>query len=173
MNVFSGTRHTLQTEGETENAHSEGGQPVRVHRSILVVLGLSFAIAACSAAKRPVLYPNEHLQQVGDAAVTHDTDECMRLAEQYTSGGGQNSQVAKEVARDTAIGGATGAAVGAASGAIFGSAGKGAAAGAVGGAAAGLLSRLFRGGSSSPDPLYMNFVNRCLQERGYEPIGWK
>ena len=58
-------------------------------------------------------------------------------------------------------------------GAIYGSAGQGAAAGAAGGATAGLLSRLFRGGSSSPDPVYANFVNRCLQEKGYEPIGWK
>jgi hypothetical protein len=144
-----------------------------VNRSIFVVLGLSFAVAACSASKRPILYPNEHFQRVGDAAATHDVDECIRLAEQYTSGGGQESQVAKEAARDTAIGGAIGAAVGAVSGAIYGSAGRGAAAGAAGGATAGFLSRLFRGGSSSPDPVHVNFVNRCLRERGYEPIGWK
>ena len=24
-----------------------------------------------------------------------------------------------------------------------------------------------------PDPVYANFVDRCLRERGYEPIGWK
>jgi hypothetical protein len=139
----------------------------------VAVLGLAFTAAACSAAKRPILYPNEQLQRVGDAAAARDIDECMALAEQYVSGGGQGSQVAKEAARDAAVGGATGAAVGAVGGAIYGSAGKGAAAGAAGGATAGLLSRLFRGGSSSPDPVYVNFVNRCLQERGYEPIGWK
>ena len=145
---------------------------MRLNRSVFVVLGLSFAVSAC-ASKRPVLYPNEHFQQVGDTAAARDIDECMRLAEEYTSGGSQKSQVAKEAAKDAAIGGATGAAVGAVGGAIYGSAGKGAAAGAAGGATAGLLSRLFRGGSSSPDPVYVNFVNRCLQERGYEPIGWK
>jgi hypothetical protein len=144
-----------------------------VNRSIFVVPVLSLVVAACSASKRPVLYPNEHFQRVGDAAAAHDIDACMQLGEQYASGGGQGSQVAKEAARDAAIGGATGAAVGAVGGAIYGSAGKGAAAGAAGGATAGLLSRLFRGGSSSPDPVYVNFVNRCLQEKGYEPIGWK
>jgi hypothetical protein len=146
---------------------------MRLNRSTVAVLGLAFAAAACSASKRPVLYPNEHLRQVGDAAVARDIDECMQLAEQYTSGGGQGSQVAKEATRDAAVGGATGAAVGAVGGAIYGNAGRGAAAGAAGGATAGFLSRLFRGGSSSPDPVYANFVNRCLQERGYEPIGWK
>lgn len=146
---------------------------MRVHRSIIAVLGLLFAVAACSASKRPVLYPNEHFQRVGDAAAARDIDECMRLAEQHTSGGGQGSQVAQKAAKDTAVGGATGAAAGAVGGAIYGSAGRGAAAGAAAGATAGLLSRLFRGGASSPDPVYANFVNRCLQERGYEPLGWK
>jgi hypothetical protein len=134
---------------------------------------MSLATASCSASKRPVLYPNEHFQQVGDAVAARDIEECMRLAEQYTSAGGQGSQVAKEAAKDTAVGAATGAAVGAAGGAVYGNAGRGAAAGAAGGATAGLLSRLFRGGSSSPDPVFVNFVDRCLRERGYEPIGWK
>jgi len=83
---------------------------VRLNRSIFVVLVLLFAVVACSASKRPVLYPNEHFQRIGEATAARD--ECMRLAEQYTSGGGQESQVAKEAARDAAIGGATGAAVG-------------------------------------------------------------
>lgn len=146
---------------------------MKVDRRIFVLLGLTFSAIACSPPRRPVLYPNDQFQRVGDAAAAADVEECMRLADDYTSGRGGGSQVAKEAAKDSAVGAATGAAVGAAGGAIYGNAGRGAAAGAAGGATAGLLNRLFRGGSAQPDPLYANFVNRCLQERGYEPIGWK
>jgi hypothetical protein len=45
-----------------------------------------------------------------------------------------------------------------------------AAAGAAGGGASGLLSGLFRG--SKPSPTHMNYVDRCLREKGYEVIGW-
>lgn len=142
-------------------------------KASIFLLVLSFAALACSPPRRPVLYPNEQYRRVGDAAAARDVEDCMRLAEGYTSGSGGGSTVAKDAARDSAVGAATGAAVGAAGGAIYGNAGRGAAAGAAGGATAGLLSRLFRGGSAQPDPIYANFVNRCLQERGYEPIGWK
>jgi hypothetical protein len=24
-----------------------------------------------------------------------------------------------------------------------------------------------------PSPVYRNFVNRCMRDRGYDPIGWE
>ena len=74
-------------------------------------------------------------------------------------------------AKDTAVGGAFGAAVGAVGGAIVGSAGRGAAVGGATGATAGILRGLFK--SSEPDPVYRSFVEKCLREKGYEPMGWK
>ena len=123
-------------------------------------------LVACSQ-KRPVLYPNYHLEQVGDETAQTEIDECMRSAKEY----GASSNSSGKVAKSTAGGGAVGAAGGAASGAVFGSVGRGAAAGAAGGAAVGCLQGLFR--SREPDPVYRNFVERCLREKGYEPIGWK
>jgi len=35
----------------------------------------------------------------------------------------------------------------------------------------GRLRGLFK--AREPSPVYKNFVDRCLRERGYEPIGWK
>jgi len=64
-----------------------------------------------------------------------------------------------------------GAASGAAVGAVLGDAGTGAAAGAAGGISRGLIGALFD--SNEADPVYRNFVDRCLREQGYEPIGWK
>jgi outer membrane lipoprotein SlyB len=53
---------------------------------------------------------------------------------------------------------------------VVGSAGSGSAIGAASGATAGLLHWLFSKPQRSP--AFENFVNRCLQERGYEPVGW-
>ena len=134
----------------------------------LKVLALSFLLllVACSQ-KRPVLYPNYHLQEVGDETAQTEIDECISLAKKY----GTSSSSSGKVAKRTAGGGAVGAAGGAASGAVFGSVGRGAAAGAAGGAAVGCLTGLFR--SPEPDPVFRRFVEKCLLEKGYEPIGWK
>ncbi len=64
-----------------------------------------------------------------------------------------------------------GAATGAAVGAVYGGAGRGAAAGAAAGVVGSTASGMFR--KREPSPTFMNFVNRCLHEKGYEPIGWE
>ncbi|HVO26169.1 MAG TPA: glycine zipper family protein [Candidatus Margulisiibacteriota bacterium] len=145
----------------------------RSHLGILLVSSLMLVVAGC-AARRPVLYPNEQLNKVGDAAAQRDIDDCMQRADQYVKSGGQSAQVAKQVGGRTVVAGGVGAATGAVGGAIAGNPGEGAAIGAASGATAGLLSGLFDSWSSKEvDPVYANFVDRCLRERGYEPIGWK
>jgi hypothetical protein len=131
----------------------------------LMVLALCLLCAACSV-KRPVLYPNAKLQKVGQAQAQQDIDICCRMAEAYLS-----SHPGGEMAADAAKSGAVGAATGAAAGAVYGDAGRGAAAGAAVGVVGSTASGLFR--SREPSPTFMNFVNRCLHEKGYEPIGWE
>ena len=46
------------------------------------------------------------------------------------------------------------------------------AAGAAGGVAAGIVRSLFAGRDNSPTPVYRNYVNRCLADQGYQPVGW-
>ena len=123
-------------------------------------------LMACSQ-KRPVLYPNYQLQQVGNETAQTEIDDCVSFAKEYVASSNSSGKVAKS----TAGGGAVGAAGGAATGAVLGSVGRGAAAGAAGGAAVGCLQGLFR--SPEPDPVFRQFVERCLREKGYEPIGWK
>ena len=123
-------------------------------------------LMACSQ-KRPVLYPNYQLQQVGNETAQTEIDDCVSFAKEYVASSNSSGKVAKS----TAQGGAVGAAGGAATGAVLGSVGRGAAAGAAGGAAVGCLQGLFR--SPEPDPVFRQFVERCLREKGYEPIGWK
>jgi outer membrane lipoprotein SlyB len=131
-----------------------------------VILATCVLLAGCTD-KRPVLYPNARLKQVGADAAQRDVDECLRMARE----GGADDDRSAEVAKSTAGGAAVGGAVGAATGAVLGNLGRGAAAGAAGGAAGGLVHGAFT--SSNPDPVFKGWVDRCLREKGYEPIGWK
>ena len=133
-----------------------------------VILYLGLAVTGCSS-PTPVLYPNAHLATVGQAAARRDISECKAMAESYGASAQKGS--AANVAGSTAIGGGAGAAVGAAGGAVVGSAGKGAGVGAATGATAGFLRGLFR--SRKPSRIHVRFVNKCLRDRGYEPIGWE
>ncbi len=130
------------------------------------ILACVFFLLACSQ-KRPVLYPNYHLEQVGNEVAQADIDECMRLAAEHGATSSSSGKVAKGTTKGAAVGGAGGAAAGA----VLGSAGRGAAAGAAGGAAIALTRGIFR--SREPDPVFRRFVEKCLRDKGYEPIGWK
>lgn len=125
-------------------------------------------LAGCSSAPNPVLYPNARLNDVGQRGANRDIAACKQMA----ADGGANpapDQVGR-AARKTATGGVAGGATGAVGGAVLGNAGRGAAFGAATGATAGLMGSIF----SRPQPsgAYKAFVDRCLREKGYEPIGW-
>jgi uncharacterized protein YcfJ len=133
------------------------------------VLVLALGLAACSTS-RPVLYPNAHLQSVGQAAAERDIEECESNAK--VAGVDRQKGAAGEVATGTAVGAGVGAAGGAVGGAIAGGPGIGAAIGAASGAVIGFLGSMFSR-SSAPSAAYTNFVDRCLREKGYEPTGWQ
>jgi hypothetical protein len=119
----------------------------------------------------PVLYPNRHLQTVGEASVKDDIGSCRERAEE--AGASQSAGQGGKVATNTAVGAGAGAASGAVGGAISGGVGLGALIGAASGAVWGLLTGLFSTGTSQPNQAYVNFVNRCLEEKGYEVSGWQ
>jgi hypothetical protein len=89
---------------------------------------------------------------MGKEITDQDIETCRQLAE--TAGAEESSGTAGRVATGTAVG----AGVGAASGAVWG-----------------LLVSLFYAtvGPKEPNQAYTNFVNRCLQEKGYEVSGWQ
>jgi hypothetical protein len=132
---------------------------------IACLVPLVFVAVAC-ATKTPILYPNAHLQRVGEEHAALEVSECMGLANHYV-GANRGKTVAKETAGGAAVGGA----MGGASGAILRgtSAGRGAGAGAAAGAVGGFVRGM---GRSNPDPVVQRFVDRCLYDRGYEVIGW-
>jgi hypothetical protein len=125
-------------------------------------------LSAC-AAPRPILYPNAHYPQVGEAGVELDIAECSEMAKD--AGAKPSQGKAGQVAGRTVAGGAIGSAAGAVGGAVVGRPGRGAMVGAASGATAGFLRGLFR--RPPPSEAYKQFVNRCLKERGYDPVGWE
>jgi len=146
----------------------------RTARAALALGWCALSLSACSTSK-PTLYPNEQYQKVGAEQADRDIADCEAKAEQYVKTGGQGAQMAKEGARNVGVGATVGAASGAVGGAIGGNPGEGAAVGAASGATAGLLGTMFGWmfRSSEPDPVYRNFVETCLRDKGYNPIGWQ
>lgn len=124
-------------------------------------------LASSCATKKPVLYPNEHLNKMGREAADKDIDDCFQLAKAYVGDYGTEKKIAEQTVMGAVVGAATGAAVGA----VSGNAGRGAASGAAGGAAGGLIFGLFK--ARDPDPLLKQYIEKCLGEKGYQIIGWK
>jgi uncharacterized protein YcfJ len=124
-----------------------------------------FFLAGC-ASQSPVLYSNEHLKSVGEVKAQNDIEECCQMAGEYV----KNNPGAKVVG-GVIVGGAGGAIVGGAVGAVTGNIGRGAAVGGVAGATTGLIHGLYK--ASKPSPVYKAFVNRCLRDKGYDPLGWE
>jgi outer membrane lipoprotein SlyB len=125
-----------------------------------------FILIGCAANQRPILYPNEKLSRVGQDQAQQDIDQCMQMAEAYVKKH-QDSKVAEGAVK----GGAIGAAAGAAVGAVRGDFGRVLAEGAAGGAAGGATYGLFK--AAEPSPIYKEFVDRCLRDKGYQSLGWQ
>ncbi|MGB9082663.1 MAG: hypothetical protein WCD00_15310 [Desulfuromonadaceae bacterium] len=121
---------------------------------------------AC-AAKRPVLYPNNQLKEIGQSKANQEIDDCIRLATEYQAGGDK----AAEIAKDTGKAGVVGAATGAVIGVITGDIGRATAIGGAGAATATMGSGIMR--SDEPDPVFKQFVDQCLRDKGFQPIGWR
>ena len=139
-------------------------------RHILRILSAVVWLGSCSS-HNPVLYENSHLQSVGKEVAEQDIEVCKQSAE--AAGAEEGSGKAGRVATSTAVGSGVGAASGAVGGAISGAAGQGSLIGAASGAVWGLLMGLFSAGSAQPNQAYTNYVNRCLQDKGYEVTGWQ
>lgn len=139
----------------------------RARLSAVAGLLVGLCLLGGCASQKPVLYSSTSAQPPGgDQAVAACTQRAQQAGLDYHKGriGG--------TARGAVENGAVGAAGGAVGGAIYGSAARGAAAGAAGGVAAGLVRSLFSSHDDSPAPAYRAYVNRCLRDRGYDPVGW-
>jgi len=124
-------------------------------------------MGACNS-QRPVFYPNAHLEQVGKAQAQADADLCIAEARKNGVRDGSDEKVGGRTAKGAVLGAATSAVV---SAVLGGDLGRAVGAGAAGGATAGAVSGGFD--AQNPDDAFKNYVNRCLQKKGYEVVGWQ
>jgi hypothetical protein len=135
---------------------------------ILIPGALLLATGSCASHKRPALYPNTYLKQVGESRAQEDIDACFEFAKSQVAQFGKDSKALTEGAKGATAGAAGGAAAGALSG---GGLARGAGTGAAAGAAIGIVRGLWKG--SEPDPVFKRFVEQCLRDKGYDPMGWQ
>jgi len=135
-------------------------------RAWVAIAAALWAFPGCTT-PGPVLYPNAHLDAVGEAQSKRDIAYCETLAREYV----ENPSGVKRSAEYGVGGAAGGAALGAIGGAIGGNAGEGAAIGAAVGAAGGILASLYA--NHKPNPTYEQFVDHCLEKHGYSVVGWQ
>lgn len=126
---------------------------------------MAFLLFFLGCSSKPVLYPNQHYKEVGQEQALKDIDECMAMGEQHVEKK-TGKKVAQGLGAGALIGGAMGAATGIFTRSIASSAVRGA---TVGGAAGGAIGGV---SSAGTDPVFKNFVDTCLREKGHKPMGW-
>jgi len=140
----------------------------RADPSYLIALAAALAFG-CAGAK-PILYPNAHYQSVGESVAQSDIEGCRAMAD--AAGANRDPDKVTRAARSAAVGGAVGGAAGAAGGAVVGRAGRWAGVGAASGAAAAVMRSLLSPRNTTSQA-HINYVDRCLRDLGYEPVGWQ
>ena len=139
-------------------------------------IALFSLLAGCAAtgpsspSAKPVLYPNATFTRVGDARAQAEVDGCMARAEQASLTPAQRSnEVGKRAGEGAAAAGvasAVGALISGRSSEIL----RAGATGAAIGGSAGAVSGAFN--NDKVNPVYRQFVQRCLSEKGFDVIGW-
>lgn len=114
-------------------------------------------------ASSPVLYPNNKYKSVGEEVADSDIDKCMESSDKFLKSK-KAKKILKSAGKGSIVGGVVGAVSGLFSGDVVESLAQGAAIGAAAGGASGAISK---------DQLKEAYVNRCLQRKGYEVIGWE
>ena len=138
--------------------------------AILAVLAGCAATGPNNISARPVLYPNATLTRVGDAQARAETDGCMTRAAQA---GLTPDQKTNQVGRRAGEGAAAAGVASAVGALITGRSSDVLRAGATGaavGGSAGAVSGAFH--NDKVNPVYRQFVQRCLSEKGFDVIGW-
>lgn len=136
---------------------------------VISVIGvvLLVLLSSCSSCK-PVLYPNEHYQQVGAEQAEKDVQAALSAAR---GSGLDDRAVSGRTLAKSAGRNAAGAGVTVAAGAVSGGLGAGTAVSAAGSGTNFLIDWMFT--EKTPDPLFRKYVELTLRKQGYQIVGWK
>lgn len=136
-------------------------------RQRYLVLSVGCLLLTACAAKQPVLYPNAYYRTVGEEIAKNDVELCMQRAEEAGTQADKGEELAAKTGKSAVVGGAAGAVAGA----VAGSVGRGSLIGVAVGGTTALVGGAFR--ANDHDPIFMRFVEQCLQDKGYQVLGWR
>jgi len=71
----------------------------------ILTLIATLVLTGCASTKKPILYPNNHLNSVGQQQADADINACMRAAEASGANAGKSEELAKRTAKAGAVGG--------------------------------------------------------------------
>ncbi|MDD5628093.1 MAG: hypothetical protein PHU21_03445 [Elusimicrobia bacterium] len=132
----------------------------------LSALILSLVLAAGCSSPQIKLYPDERYRSLPQETVQKDIADCEAKAKEFVK-----SHKGQMVAKRTGGGAIFGAVIGVIFGAFTGDYGRAVSQGAAVGAASGLAGGAVE--ANSPDGMHRRFVEYCLMDKGYRPMGWK
>lgn len=136
----------------------------------LFTLGIGLILAGCSSySYRPILYNNAKYKKVGQMEAEKQVDLCLAEADSFLKGP-KAIAFKQSLKRSLTTGAILGGVIGTGTGRFSGVAG-GAAAGAGIGAGAALIDEAVKD-KLTPDQLKSRYVLRCLNDKGFEVIGW-
>ena len=142
----------------------------------LLLIAVLSVLAGCAAtgpnnlSAKPVLYPNATFTRAGEVQARAETDGCMTRAAQA---GLTPDQKTNQIGRRAGEGAATAGVASAVGALVTGRSNDILRAGATGaaiGGSAGAVSGAFH--NDKVNPVYRQFVQRCLSEKGFDVIGW-
>jgi hypothetical protein len=142
--------------------------PARQHR--VLALAATLALTGCATTTAPVVYSPKRDTVALDERTRADISHCGQAADARVGRHGMRSQQVAQKAASTASIGFVATAVG---GAV--SRGKDVwqrARGAAAGGAAGMATKLLLEWNEG-DEVYQKYVERCLESRGHEVLGWR
>jgi outer membrane lipoprotein SlyB len=134
-------------------------------KHLTAILLVTFLFSCVSY--KPIFYKNKKFLDVGSVGANQDFENCKKEAEDFLKEY-KSSAAWKEARRKALIGSIVGAALMGSSTETF-----------VGGAVVGSLVGGVAGGLSragddrvKPDQIKNNYISRCLNQKGYDIIGW-
>ena len=127
---------------------------------------LAVALLAGCATPRVALYPDDRYKSLPKETVQKDVDDCEAKATEFVKSH-KGQIVAKHTGAGALFGAFLGVIVGAFTGDYFRAIGEGAAMGAATGLVGGAIQ------ANSPEGVHRKFVEYCLVDKGYKPMGWK
>lgn len=137
--------------------------------SCALLLACVFALGACATAS-PVVWSERRQSALPDERTRADVERCTRQADERVGRNGLTTpEVASRAGQTAGVGAAAAVAgtVAAGSRGVWDKARTAAAAGAAGGLTKLLLEW------NEPDEAYQTYVERCLEARGHQVLGWR